>query len=110
MQLIRGDTYKFKFQRIDAYGNVIRTLAPQLFFTVKRNAGDKNFIFQKTIQDITFDDEGYYHVVIEPADTDGMKFGNYVYDIEVITSQYKKTISIGSFTVAQEVTWAINEV
>lgn len=110
MQLIRGDTFKFKFRRIDAQGAIIKNIAPNLFFTVKRNAGDKNYIFQKTLQDgISFDEDWYYHVTVEPEDTNNMKFGDYVYDIEVIAGEYKQTISKGVLSIDTEVTWAINE-
>ncbi len=109
MQIIRGDTSKFKFQRLDANGDPILIPASRLYFTVKRKATDSAFILQKTIEDFTFDGEGYYHFVIDPADTDAMEFGDYVFDLEVITDEYKQTIAIGSFIVGKEVTHAGNE-
>lgn len=69
MKIIRGDTSKFKFQRLDSDHNPILIPALQIYFTVKKNAGDKNFIFQKTMQDMELDAEGFYHVIIEPNDT-----------------------------------------
>jgi hypothetical protein len=109
MRIIRGDTSKFKFQRLDTDGNPILIPAVQIYFTVKKNAGDKNFVFQKTLQEMELDAEGFYHVIIEPSDTNTMRFGNYVYDIEVITDDYKQTIVLDDFIVGAEVTWAINE-
>ncbi len=110
ISLTRGDTLKFKFQRLNVVGEPIIAPADRVYFTVKKNAGDAAFILQKTLNDMTLDEMGYYHVTVEPADTDPLKFGNYVYDIEVITDSYKQTISIGSFVVNKEVTYARNEV
>ena len=109
MQIIRGDSSKFKFQRLDENGDPILIPASRIYFTVKRKATDSEIILQKTVDDMTFDGEGYYHFVIEPEDTNEMAFGDYVFDIEVITDEYKQTIAIGKFFVSYEVTHAGNE-
>lgn len=109
ISMVRGDTAKFRFQRLDANGDVILTKAPRIFFTLKKKYIYEPFILQKTIADMTFDFEGWYHFTIEPEDTNGLDFGAYIYDIEVITDEYKQTISIGDFAITKEVTWVQNE-
>ena len=109
MNIIRGDTAKFKFQRLDANGEPILIRAQRIYFTVKLKYTDAAFILQKTIDDMTFDNEGFYHFVIEPSDTDNLMFGDYVYDIEVITDEYKQTISLGKLALMKEVTHVGNE-
>jgi len=108
ISVVRGDTYAFKFQR-KSNGQVIMTEPDNLYFTVKRNTGVENYIFQKTLEDMTFDENGWYHFDIRPADTNNMTYGNYVFDIEVKTTNYTKTICIGKFVVLEEVTFASNE-
>lgn len=107
--LIRGDTAKFKFQRLDVEGNPIMTAADEVFFTVKENTRKRGFVFQKTLADMTFDDEGFYHFVIQPEDTNGLQYWDYVYDIEIIQDGVKTTVAIGAFVLKPEVTWVENE-
>lgn len=118
MELIRGDTKTFTFRRVSRdTKEPILTKATKVYFTVKRNATDKQPLFQKTIDDMTFDEDGYYHFTILPEDTNDLSFGQYVYDIEVIVGdngEYKQTISPRSpknvFEILEEVTYACNEV
>lgn len=109
LEMTRGDTTGWKFQRLDADGQVITIIADELYFTVKGSFQDTNFKFQKTLNDMTFDEDGTYHFVINPEDTNDLNFGNYVYDLEVIQSSVKTTISKGKFVLDTESTWAINE-
>lgn len=109
IKLIRGDTAKFKFQRLDANGDAIMTIADELYFTVKENTKTKGFILQKTLDDMDFDGEGFYHFTIEPEDTNNLQYWNYAYDVEVIQNDVKTTVSIGKFVLLPEVTWAQNE-
>lgn len=110
MEVIRGDSYAKMFARKSG-GAVIKTRADKVYFTVKKNHEAQNFIFQKTIDDMRFDQNGYYHFDVEPADTDGLPYGDYVYDIEIIVGDdYKKTINKeGLFRVLPEVTHVLNE-
>lgn len=110
MKMIRGDTRGFNFQRVNADGEPITTRPDKLYFTVKKSPQDKVVIFQKTIDNMTFDEDGTWHFVIEPEDTNGLKYMTYVYDIEVITDGVKTTIAKGGLTIEEEVTWAEDEV
>lgn len=108
--MVRGDTARFKFQRLDNSGNVITTEADEVYFSVKRSAKEVTLQLQKTIDDMTFDEDGTYHFTIEPADTNNLDFTKkYFYDLEVIDNGVKTTISYGQFNLQPEVTWAANE-
>lgn len=109
MEFIRGDTAKYKFQRKDANGNVITTKADNIYFTLKVNGYSDEVLLQKTIDDMEFDDEYYYHFTIEPSDTDDFSFGTYQYDIEVIQDGVKTTIARGELQLEEEITWATDE-
>lgn len=109
LKLIRGDTAKYKFQRLDANGNVILTAADEIYFTVKETPTKEKVVFQKTIDDMTLDEDGTYHFIIEPTNTNGLQYGNYVYDLEIIVDGVKTTVSYGTFQILPEVTWVQNE-
>lgn len=109
MEIVRGDTASFKFQRI-SNKQPITTKATKIYFTVKNTHRDKDPIIQKTIDDMEFDENYFYHFTINPSDTDNLDYKDYVYDIEVKETNYTKTISIGTFKVCKEVTHANNEV
>ena len=111
ISMIRGDTAKFHFQRLDADGEVITTRPDKLYFSVKNKPQNYSVIFQKTIDDMEFDEEYEWHFTIEPTDTNKMPFpSNYCYDIEVIDSGVKTTIAYGDFVLLPEVTHYNNEV
>ena len=110
MEIVRGDTKALKFQR-KMNGEPILDRVDKAYFTVKKNTSEDDPIFQKTINDMTFDSEGFYHFIVEPEDTNNLTYGDYVYDVEVmIGSTYKKTISRGTLSIVDEVTFPINEV
>lgn len=108
MKFVRGDTYCFKFQRKNENGEVIKEQPDQLYFTVKYDYGTKKIELQKSLKynGITYsEEENMYHVRIENEDTRNMAYGSYVYDIQVITGDYVKTISKGEFILDKEVTF-----
>lgn len=110
INIIRGDTEKLAFKRRDYNGEVIMEKAKEIFFTVKNNANTVDFLFQKTIDDMEFDTEtGKYTFLINPDDTNNLKYDTYKYDLEVKDTDYKKTISFGDFRVLDEITFVENE-
>lgn len=110
MQFYRGDNFKFKFQRKNRNNEVITTLPKKLYFTIKNNNYEKDFLIQKTLENgIIKDEENYYHVEILPEDTNDLKYKEYVYDLEVITDTYKKTIASGTLLLKEETTFVVNE-
>ncbi len=110
MEIVRGDTKELCFQRKAKGGEPILEQADSVYFTVKRPSLPDEFEFQKTLADMTFDTEGYYHFRIEPEDTDNLKFMEYKYDLEVIAGGRKKTIARGTLEVLEECTFVTNEV
>lgn len=119
MRIIRGDTKRIKFQRKDADGNLVTETPAELYFTVKNAWTDEDFIFQKTLADMEYDDDeesgtyGFWGFTIRPEDTNSMNYGRYVCDLEVIRDAEKlekTTIYKDQFNVMGEATWAINEV
>lgn len=111
LEMVRGDTARFKFQRIDTNSHVILTKADELFFTVKNSPKDAKPALQVTLNAMIFDDsDGTYYFTIEPTDTNNLDFTKkYYYDLEVIDGGVKTTIAYGDFKLKPEVTWAINE-
>lgn len=109
MQITRGDSKGLKFQR-KSNGEPIMQVADNIYFTVKVNNYVDEVVFQKTINDMDFDEYGYYHFVINPEDTNGLNYGDYVYDLEVKEEEYTRTISQGIFSITKETTFPINEV
>lgn len=110
ISMTRGDTARFTFQRLDAEGEVILSEPDELYFTVKSSTQNEAFKFQKTKEDMELDGQGNWHFTVDPEDTNGLTFGQYYYDVEVIDAEgVKTTISIGNFVISPEVTYASNE-
>lgn len=109
LRMIRGDTAGFYFQEIDQSGEPMTNKADKVFFTVKNRPTDQDFVLQKTIEDMEFDESGNYTFTIQPADTNELKFGKYFYDIEVIRDGVKTTLTLDEFIIEPEVTWVENE-
>lgn len=109
MTLTRGDTGFYKFQRLDVNGDPITSIPVSLYFTVKKSFSTNVFIIQKTLSDMTLGEDNYWHIVIEPEDTINLKYGSYVFDIEVTTDNYVLTICKGQFEITEESTWSENK-
>lgn len=83
----------------------------EIYFTVKKNYNDRNFCFQKRQSDggIIYTGDGNYQFTIQPADTDGMAFGAYVFDIELVKNGEIKKTYRGNLMLEPEATHACNE-
>lgn len=113
LNIIRGDTKFYKFQRKKKYdGSIITELPDKLYFTIKFDYNVDDIVFQKTLGDgIEFNvDDNYYYITINPNDTNDLPYGKYVYDIEVVKDDVKQTIAIGEIEITNEVTFENNEV
>lgn len=104
----RGDLRVIQFS-INSQGEPY-TLFDEIYFTVKKTVTNKNFEFQKRLStgDIQLVNNSY-EFTIEPADTDGLDYGKYVFDIELVKEGSIKQTSVGSLTLTSEVTFAENE-
>lgn len=111
IKIRRGDIQYFTFKRKNENGETITTIPKNIYFSVKESYNSRYPIIQKTLNDMTMDVDGTYHFRILPIDTNKLKYGNYVYDLEVYDEDnYVKTISIGEFRIIEEVTFNSNEV
>lgn len=97
----------------------------QVYFTVKKNVDDKNFVLQKklgngiTLVDVVYDIDGTtilsrtYNILINATDTDSMKPDTeYVFDVAIITDEtidIKKTIMTGTVELKNTSTKSYNE-
>lgn len=76
ISMIRGDSGVFTISITDTDGSPVElTGGDVLTFTLRRAARNPAIVLQKIIADGELD--------IKPADTDGLTFGAYVYDIEL---------------------------
>lgn len=106
MEFTRGDTYKFKFQRLDSENQPIMTKAEKMWFTVKSDYYTENIKLQKTLDNgIEFSDDGFYHITIQHEDTKDLTYGTYVCDIQVENSGVVQTIYKDTITLTNEVTF-----
>lgn len=107
IELIRGDTFMFKFRRKDFNNNVITDKAEKMWFTIKKNYKTTEKLVQKTLEDksIEFGEDNYYHIRLEHEDTKDLKYKTYVYDIQVENNGFVQTIGMGTITITNEVTF-----
>lgn len=106
----RGDIRPVRFVVFDQDETETEIEFSEIYFTVKRSYADNNFLFQKKLSDgtITPVPEGGYQLVIESADTDPLRIGKYVFDIELVAPGLKQT-TVGDLVLTNEVTFATNE-
>lgn len=110
LSFTRGDTQFIRFQLKSIDGNPI-DLADMavLYFTVKQNSNSKKRLFQKKYPNEIQYSGGYYYFVIESEDTSSMPYGTYVYDIEMKSGKYVKTLGSGTLTLMDETTFRSDE-
>lgn len=108
----RGDLKKCRFWIKNEYGEASDIEFDEIYFTVKRNFYDQDFIFQKKLSDNTIVklEDGSYQFVIEPADTNDCAVGRHVCDIEIVEEGSIKQTVVGTLDLTNEVTYARNEV
>ena len=77
MEITRGDTFEFRFQRKNQHQEVITEKPDKMYFTVKENDRTEDYIFQKRLDNatISYDEVSYYYnITIEPEDTDSLSY------------------------------------
>lgn len=106
LEFTRGDTQIIKFQLADKEGNIIQlTSEDNLYFTVKQDKNSSKKIIQKKYPtDIQMDSDGYFYFEITSADTSDLAYGSYLYDIELKSGTYVKTLGFGTITLTEEFT------
>jgi hypothetical protein len=107
----KGDLKPVSFFVKDQQGNIADVELEEIYFTVKIAYASKGFLFQKKLSagDIEKNENGSYQFDILQEDTDPLKVGRYVFDIEIIGDRLKQT-TIGNLILTDEVTTIENEV
>lgn len=111
LSLNRGTTFKLRGRRIDANGDPILTTPEELYFIVKKRWTDKTALITKTLQDMEFDEEGYYHFTILPEETENLDYGKYVWDFTPVDDNniYRQKPAHGYLVVGNSSGWIVNE-
>lgn len=112
IEMARGDLESRTFRVNGSNRSPFTDEFDEIYFTVKKFFNDKNYKFQKRLSDggIVSMGDGVYQFTIMPEDTDGLEFGDYDFDIElVIEGEIKKTY-LGVLHLGKEVTHHNNEV
>lgn len=105
-EFTRGDTFAFKTPITFADGKPIKKDDLESLYITCRVLPTEHspILFQKTLEEVTIDSNGYCHIVFQPEDTETFKYGTYYFDIEVTTkSGYRKT-SLNTFKLTKETT------
>lgn len=107
----RGDTCPLEFELIDDNGSKIESKKDfEVYFTLKNNFNQSEFIFQKKYSNKEIEyKNGMFFLIINHNDTANLKIGKYVYDVQLKSGDYVKTLILGEITLTKEVTWISNE-
>ena len=111
LSINRGTYIGYKTQRKNMDGTPILTQADAVYFVVKKKWTDEKALITKTIEDMTFDEEGYYHFSITPQDTELLPYGNYVWDFTAVYGDdtYRAKPAHGKFIIGNSAGWIANE-
>ena len=110
IRMARGDMETRTILLKNSSGTAYSTVPDEIYFTVKKNANDHDYLFQKRLDSgIVMIETGKYQLVIMPTDTDGLAFGTYDCDFEIIKEGEIKKTFVGTLVIAKEVTHHYNE-
>lgn len=111
LSLNRGTTRYYRARRINYSGNPILAKASGVYFVIKKSWRDETPLIKKTIDDMTFDEEGYYHFEINPKDTENIPYGEYVWDFTATNDNdtYRAKPAHGIFIIGNSAGWITNE-
>lgn len=106
----RGDTCPISFDITDKNGNELDLTGAEIYFTLKKNYTSPTAILQKkkSTGGITIDGKNG-SLVLTHTDTAELNYGKYVYDIQIKSDSYVKTLALGEITLTNESTWLENE-
>lgn len=107
----RGDLRHIRFSVENPDGTDCDVEFDEIYVTFKKKFNDAAYLFQKTLTGETIQrfSDGTYQFSILPTDTDGLKVGDYVFDIELMYRDQIKQTTVGSLALTDEVTYAQNE-
>lgn len=103
---VRGDTFAFKKKLKFADGSPVKANdVEMLLITFKSEPKDSSpIIFQKKLNDVIIDQDGYCHVVFKPKDTEKLVYGTYYFDIEVTLTNGLRKTSLEKIQLTEETT------
>lgn len=105
--MTRGDTESITLSIFDEEGNLIpfsNANGDIVYFTVKASTQTGTVSFQKTIT--IFTPEGEAIVEIVPNDTKDLRYGDYVYDVQINKNGNVTTVvKPAKFVIQEEVTY-----
>lgn len=100
ISMVKGDTMSFSVR----FEGLTEDLT-DAHLTVRISPTTPESILVKALGDgITKVEDGLYSVKIDPADTEEVDAGTYVYDLQVVLSSDVYTIIMGDFNIIQDVT------
>lgn len=112
--MARGDIHLIRFQVTDEdTGDISQVDFTEIYFSVKRNALERNVLFQKTLSTggIAKIGTGDYQIRIEPEDTENLEFNRkYDFDIQIEFEDQIKQTKCGELYLEKEITCSWNEV
>lgn len=93
----RGDIRPIHFDVKDPTGEPTEIQFDEIYFTVKKDYNSTEYLFQKRLSDGTIEPDinGGYNLVINAEDTDRLKYGGYVFDIELVAGADIKQTTVG---------------
>lgn len=107
----RGDIRNVRFTVYNTSSQISDIDFDEIYFTVKRRAGDSTVLFQKTLtgDGISKTETGIYEFTIAAADTNNLAIGRYAFDIELCYQDTIKQTTVGTLELTPEVTHAADE-
>lgn len=107
----RGDIKWQRFKVLVPDGSPTNVDFTSIYFTVKRNASETEYLFQKTLKngEIYKLGPGDYQLKIEPEDTENLAIGSYKFDIQIRFKDLVKETFVGDFVLKEEITLRENE-
>lgn len=99
IELTRGDTARIALAVTKSDGTTYDFSNDTVLFSVKASVCSKDVVLQKVVTDGT--------IYIAPSDTAELKYGDYIYDVELTTQSGDvcTIITPSRFTLTAEVTW-----
>lgn len=105
LKMTRGDSETISISFVDKDKvPVVFSKEDIMYFTVKKSINTKRIAIQKIIRDFP---NGELKIDIEPSDTSGLTFGDYVYDIQFNKHDgtVKTIVPPSDFVIGGEVTY-----
>ena len=115
LKIFRGDDTYYDVTLYDMNDELLDITNYKIYFSVKRNHSDSEYLFQKTSDDVTEIEKtdsvnGEFRIYVKSSDTDDVvigdeyKYVDYLYDIQIESGNEKHTVSYGIFRISADIT------